>query len=266
MADSESPPVASPRSRLRIRFAGAATLGALGLAALWRTFGTAWVLAAAAPGAYQAAYAWTNLSANRRPGDDRPEPRLGPANAITLFRGWLASVLAGALAAAPPHPWIPVALFAGAVGLDAVDGAVARRTRETVLGARLDGATDALAVLVGAAVAVALGAVARQQPVVVPPRHGDPIDRVVVDRQVARGHADRGVAPLVAEDPNALAVRAVRGFEAQHVGSGRVGVEVDDGVVRPTRLAGLEHVAVALGGRVAERPVVAAARVRVAGR
>ena len=158
MADSESPPVASPRSRLRIRFAGAATLGALGLAALWRTFGTAWVLAAAAPGAYQAAYAWTNLSANRRPGDDRPEPRLGPANAITLFRGWLASVLAGALAAAPPHPWVPIALFAGAVGLDAVDGAVARRTRETVLGARLDGATDALAVLVGATVAVALGA------------------------------------------------------------------------------------------------------------
>ncbi|MEZ3164139.1 CDP-alcohol phosphatidyltransferase family protein [Halorubrum sp. RMP-47] len=156
MADSES--AASPGSRLRLRFAGVVMLGVLGLAALWRTFGSTWVLAAVAPGAYLAAYAWTNRSANHPPGDERPESRLGPANAITLFRGWLASVLAGALAAAPPHPWIPVALFAGAVGLDAVDGAVARRTRETVLGARLDGATDALAVLVGAAVAVALGA------------------------------------------------------------------------------------------------------------
>ncbi|MDB2245514.1 CDP-alcohol phosphatidyltransferase family protein [Halorubrum ezzemoulense] len=153
-----APSTASPRSRLRLRFAGAVTLGALGLAALWRTFGTAWVLAAAGPGAYLAAYAWTHLGANHRPGVDGPRPRLGPANVITLFRGWLASVLAGALAAAPPHPWIPAALFAGAVSLDAVDGAVARRTRETILGARLDGATDALAVLVGAAVAVALGA------------------------------------------------------------------------------------------------------------
>ncbi|ELZ46301.1 CDP-diacylglycerol--glycerol-3-phosphate 3-phosphatidyltransferase [Halorubrum coriense DSM 10284] len=158
MARSGSSTAASPRSRLRLRLVGVAALGALGLAALWRTFGTAWVLAAAAPGACLAGYAWINLPANHRPGDGAPQPRLGPANAITLFRGWLASVLAGALAAAPPHPWVPVALFAGAVGLDAVDGAVARRTRETVLGARLDGATDALAVLVGAAVAVALGA------------------------------------------------------------------------------------------------------------
>ena len=153
-----APSTASPRSRLRLRFAGAVTLGALGLAALWRTFGTAWVLAAAGPGAYLAAYAWTHLGANHRPGVDGPRPRLGPANAITLFRGWLAVVLGGAAVASPPDPRVPVVLFGGAVGLDAVDGAVARRTRETVLGARLDGATDALAVLVGAAVAVALGA------------------------------------------------------------------------------------------------------------
>jgi len=52
----------------------------------------------------------------------------------------------------------PRGLFVAAALLDAVDGAVARRTRETVLGARLDSATDALAVLVGSAVAVAVGA------------------------------------------------------------------------------------------------------------
>lgn len=158
MAGTESPRAASPRSRLRLRFAGGVVLGVLGLAALWRPFGTAWVLAAALPGAYLAAYAGTNLAANHAPDGGDPRPRLGPANAITLFRGWLAVVLAGAAVAPAPSPWLPAALFVGAVGLDAVDGAVARRTRETALGARLDGATDALAVLVGAAVAVALGA------------------------------------------------------------------------------------------------------------
>jgi CDP-diacylglycerol--glycerol-3-phosphate 3-phosphatidyltransferase len=155
MTAPESPAV--PPARLRRRFAAAVTLGALGLAALWRPLGTAWVLAAVAPGAYLAAYARTNLAANRAPDGGTPDPRLGPANAITLFRGWLAVVLAGAAVASPPSPWLPAALFVGAVGLDAVDGAVARRTRETVLGAKLDGATDALAVLVGAAVAVSLG-------------------------------------------------------------------------------------------------------------
>ena len=155
MAGPESTLTVPPR--LRLRFAAAVALGALGLAALWRPLGTRWVLAVTPPGAFLAAYAWTNLEANHpRDGADA-SPRLGPANAITLFRGWLAVVLAGAAVAAPPVPWLPAALFVGAVGLDAVDGAVARRTRETVLGARLDGATDALAVLVGAAVAVALG-------------------------------------------------------------------------------------------------------------
>ncbi|TKX75275.1 CDP-alcohol phosphatidyltransferase family protein [Halorubrum sp. GN11_10-6_MGM] len=148
----------APPSRLRLRFAGAVALGVLGLAALWRPLGTAWVLAASLPAAYLAAYAWTNLGANHSPDGGDPSPRFGPANGITLFRGWLAVLLAGAAVASPPVPWLPAVLFVGAVGLDAVDGAVARRTRETVLGARLDGATDALTVLVGAAVAVALGA------------------------------------------------------------------------------------------------------------
>lgn len=157
MSGPESSANVSAPPRLHLRFAGGVALSALGLAALWRPLGTEWVLTAVLPGAYLAAYAWTNLSANRPADGGDPRPRLGPANAITLFRGWLAAVLAGAAVAPPPDPRLPVALFVGAVGLDAVDGAVARHTRETVLGARLDGATDALAVLVGAAVAVALG-------------------------------------------------------------------------------------------------------------
>ena len=165
-----SKPVSTARSRLRLRFAASVAAGGLGLAALWRPLGAAWVLAALPVGGYLAAYAAVNLAANR-PSEgaaaEAAEPqaavdadvfgRLGPANVVTLFRGWLVAVLAGALVADPPAPWLPVWLFAGAAGLDAVDGAVARRTRETVLGGRLDAATDALAVLVGAAVAVALG-------------------------------------------------------------------------------------------------------------
>ena len=155
MTDSERP--ATAPARLRLRFAAVVALGALGLAALWRPLGTTWVLAATVPGAYLAAYAWTNLDANRPPDGGDAHPQLGAANAVTIFRGWLAVVLAGAVVAPVPVSWLPVALFAGAVGLDGVDGAIARRTRETVLGGRLDGATDALAVLVGIAVAVALG-------------------------------------------------------------------------------------------------------------
>jgi CDP-diacylglycerol--glycerol-3-phosphate 3-phosphatidyltransferase len=58
---------------------------------------------------------------------------------------------------AAPSGLVPTGVFVCAVLLDAVDGAIARRTRETVLGARLDGATDALALLVGSAVGAALG-------------------------------------------------------------------------------------------------------------
>jgi len=164
-------PASTARSRLRLRFAVSVAVGGLGLAALWRPLGAAWVLAALPVGGYLTAYAAVNLAANRPSEDGAAEAtgpqaavdadivgRLGPANVITLFRGWLVVVLAGALVADPPAPWLPVWLFAGAAGLDAVDGAVARRTRETVLGGRLDAATDALAVLVGAAVAVVLGA------------------------------------------------------------------------------------------------------------
>lgn len=142
------------RTRIRTRFLAGAALGALGLVALWLPLGGEWLLGAAPVGLFVAAYAGTNLSSNRPPDGSTLHPTLGAANAVTLFRGWLVAVLGGAFLASPPYPWLPVALFTGAALLDVVDGAVARRTRETVLGARLDSATDALAVLVGAAVAV----------------------------------------------------------------------------------------------------------------
>lgn len=149
---------ATDRTQVRVRFLAAVAVGALGVAALWSLLGNGWLLGATPVGLYLAAYAGVHLSANRSPSDSEVHPTLGPANAVTLFRGWLVAVLAGTLLSSP-DPWLPVGLFAAAALLDAVDGAVARRTRETVLGARLDGATDALAVLVGSAVAVGAGAI-----------------------------------------------------------------------------------------------------------
>ncbi|WP_418285111.1 CDP-alcohol phosphatidyltransferase family protein [Halorubrum sp. DTA46] len=145
------------RSRIRMRFLAAVAVGALGVAALWSLLGSGWLLGATPVGLYLAAYAGVHLPANRSPSGSGIHPTLGSANAVTLFRGWLVAVLAGTLLSSP-EPWLPASLFVAAALLDAVDGAVARRTRETVLGARLDGATDALAVLVGSAVAVGAGA------------------------------------------------------------------------------------------------------------
>lgn len=144
--------------RLRRRFLGAVVAGALGLVALRPLFGGRWLLGAAPVAWYLAIYAGSNLSANRPSGTAGVRPTLGAANAITLFRGWLLAVLAGAILGSAPNRWVPLGLFCVAVSLDAVDGAVARRTCETVLGARLDGAVDALAVLVGGTVAVGSGA------------------------------------------------------------------------------------------------------------
>jgi phosphatidylglycerophosphate synthase len=77
--------------------------------------------------------------------------RLGPAMWVTLARGGLALIVA-ALAAESFAGGVPVAalvaLAAGALVLDYVDGWLARRTRtETELGARLDGEVDAFLIL-----------------------------------------------------------------------------------------------------------------------
>lgn len=68
----------------------------------------------------------------------------------------LAGVLAGD--ALEIIPWLPAGLFAIAAGLDAVDGAVARwRETDGPHGETIDRHVDALTVLVGAVVAIALG-------------------------------------------------------------------------------------------------------------
>ncbi|HLM09588.1 MAG TPA: CDP-alcohol phosphatidyltransferase family protein [Thermoleophilaceae bacterium] len=81
----------------------------------------------------------------------RPGARLGPASWVTLARATLAVGVA-ALAADSYSDGTPVALLvtlaAVALGLDAVDGWVARRTgTATALGARFDGEVDAFLIL-----------------------------------------------------------------------------------------------------------------------
>ena len=86
-----------------------------------------------------------------------PQP-LTAATWVTLARGWLLIAFAGFLLADAPGgigAWVPAGLFAAAAALDAVDGAVARRTDAvSELGGRLDTEIDALIVLAGTAAAV----------------------------------------------------------------------------------------------------------------
>lgn len=86
-----------------------------------------------------------------------PHAPIGLANAITLVRGFLVSLLAGFVVLTPSTSVLPAALYLAAIVLDAVDGAVARRTLVTSLGRFLDRYVDAHTILVGAGVGVALG-------------------------------------------------------------------------------------------------------------
>lgn len=86
-----------------------------------------------------------------------PQP-LTAATWVTLARGWLLIAFAGFLLTDAPGAagaWVPAGLFGAAAALDAVDGAVARRTGTvSELGERLDTEIDALLVLAGATAAV----------------------------------------------------------------------------------------------------------------
>jgi phosphatidylglycerophosphate synthase len=83
-------------------------------------------------------------------------PRFGAANVVTLARGVLALDLLALLGSTPSAAlaWSIVAIALLALVLDGVDGRVARRRGETsAFGARFDMETDALLILVLAALA-----------------------------------------------------------------------------------------------------------------
>lgn len=79
-----------------------------------------------------------------------PGERPGPADVVTLTRATLGCAVAGLVAdgfAGRGRSRALVPLATGALVLDAVDGAVARRTRSSTFGARFDGEVDAFLIL-----------------------------------------------------------------------------------------------------------------------
>jgi phosphatidylglycerophosphate synthase len=89
-----------------------------------------------------------------------PATPFGAANQVTLARATMTLVLAAMLGLAPSDPlaWALVVIATVAAVLDALDGWLARRRGEaTAFGARFDMETDALLILVLAALAWQLG-------------------------------------------------------------------------------------------------------------
>lgn len=81
----------------------------------------------------------------------RAAHRWGPADSVTLTRAMLACCVAGLVvdgARSVSGAAMVVAVSSVALALDAVDGRVARSTRPSVFGARLDGEVDAFLMLV----------------------------------------------------------------------------------------------------------------------
>lgn len=102
-----------------------------------------------------------NLPHNHRHGEATLFADLGPANAVTLVRGWLLGLLAGFLLFPRPTgllAWLPALVYTAAALTDFVDGYLARVTnRATVLGERLDMELDALGALLAVSLAVVYG-------------------------------------------------------------------------------------------------------------
>jgi phosphatidylglycerophosphate synthase len=154
-----APPVADMQRRARaaqretrgaavaVTLAAAATV--LAAALLARRLGDGGVVLRAAGSAIVGGVLVVSLAARHL-----RAPRFGAANSVTLARAALAALLFALLGAAPTPElgWLLVALGTAAVALDGVDGALARRRNEAgAFGARFDMETDALLILVLAA-------------------------------------------------------------------------------------------------------------------
>jgi CDP-diacylglycerol--glycerol-3-phosphate 3-phosphatidyltransferase len=145
------------RACRRVALAGAAAVAAAALAVAARR-------APAAGGAFLllAGPAWLVVAGTlwRARGGAPAGGGLGAATHLTLLRGLLVSLVAGfaLLPASGVVRWLPAGLYTAAAVADRMDGILARRLGLfTPLGAQLDGATDALGLLVAPLVAVTWG-------------------------------------------------------------------------------------------------------------
>ena len=132
---------------MAVALAVLATVGAAALLARWLGDGALVLRAAVLAGGGGALLLW--LAARQLDAET-----FGAANSVTLVRAALTVLLVALLGAAPTPAlgWTLVGLGAAAVALDGVDGALARgRNEASAFGARFDMETDALLILVLAA-------------------------------------------------------------------------------------------------------------------
>ena len=153
VADIESharAPAQRPRgAAAAVALAAAAAVGVAALLGGWLGEGAVVVRAAAFAAMGGGILLW--LAASRL-----QAPAFGAANSVTLVRAALAVLLFALFGAEPTAPlgWVVVGLGAAGVALDGVDGALARGRQEaTAFGARFDMETDALLILMLAALA-----------------------------------------------------------------------------------------------------------------
>jgi phosphatidylglycerophosphate synthase len=132
---------------IAVALAAAGTVGAAALLGGWLELPAVVLRAAALAVAGGAIFLWLAVRRLRA-------LRFGAANSVTLARAALAVLLAALVGAAPNAAlgWVIVGLGTAGVALDGVDGALARRRDEAgTFGARFDMETDALLILVLAA-------------------------------------------------------------------------------------------------------------------
>jgi CDP-diacylglycerol--glycerol-3-phosphate 3-phosphatidyltransferase len=132
------------------------------VAAGLRTYiAASWRFAAAASLTWFLLMIWTMRLLREVSTADESEPApISPATFVTIARGFLIALIAGC--AFTPNPtgvvlWLPGVLYTLAALSDRADGALARRTGVTTLGARLDVVMDAVGLLVAPMVGVLWG-------------------------------------------------------------------------------------------------------------
>jgi len=137
-----------------------AAVGAWGLSCLGETW-RLWLMGAVVTAAYQLIRVWQLLPLNHPPDATMLFSSFGCANLLTLTRGVPQLLLGGLLIAPTPSGWLwwmPALLYGLTILGDYFDGYLARtRGRVTVMGARLDMAYDALAMVVIAVTGVRYG-------------------------------------------------------------------------------------------------------------
>lgn len=143
-----------------VGYAVSAAIGAWGLSRLgeaWRP----WLIGAVVTAAYQLIRVWQLLPLNHSPESTQLFSDFGGANLLTLVRGMPQLLLGGLLIAPVPSGWLRwmPSLFYGLTTIaDHFDGYLARtRGRVTVMGARLDMAYDALAIVLIAVLGMRYG-------------------------------------------------------------------------------------------------------------